>query len=189
MLLNPKPEYLSQRDNIKLGSAEFEKNNQCFMTTSTMFCRYIAKTHDISTVINMSEDEYNRIINGICLTKKIDYAAGRYMWDIHQAAINALLKPMTVKRIEVTKDAIRKQIDLGYPVIIGIDISQYVKGASGHLVLCIGYDDKGLIFNDPYGDAVLAYKEHDGSDVHYDWSDLTKMMPDNTFMFEVRYER
>lgn len=187
VLLKPKPDYLTQRDNVKLGGTGLEQSNQCFISAATMFCRHVAKEHDMLTVFKMSEYEYNSIILGICQTKKIDYAAGRYMWDIHQSAINALLKPLSVKRVNATKDLIRSQIDLGYPVIIGIDISHYLKGASGHMVLCIGYDDKGLVIHDPYGDALTGYKNHNGESVHYDWNELQNMISENTFMFEVHY--
>jgi hypothetical protein len=195
MLLDPVPEYLSQRDNFKLGTDKIEPSNQCFLTSCTMFVKYIGEKENILTIKNISEDEYQRVINGICITKNIPFnttgrmVGGRYLWDTHNTALDALSKPLSVKRINYTKDLIRKQIDCGYPVVMGIDISNYLKGASGHIVMCVGYDENGLIFHDPYGDAVTGYKDHNGKSVHYSHADLQNLMRPNLWMFEVRYER
>ena len=178
MILENLPKYISERDGIKLGTNIPETSKQCFASSCTMLCNFMGTFFGIPAIKRMSLDEYNRVLSG-ALPVGMNFEEGRYLWTSHEKIMNAMIGPFIARTSACTYEKIRKQIDSGFPVVMGIDI-QIIFGASrslGHIVLCVGYGDHGLYFHDPYGDATEGYKNHDGETVFYSYDFLVQLLP------------
>ena len=79
-------------------------------------------------------------------------------------------------RTDLTKADVLAQLGKGFPMPIGVEFK-----ASGHIICAIGYDDNGLIVNDPYGSRYGASDEYSvvgGERDRYSWKLLDKIFWD-----------
>ena len=61
-------------------------------------------------------------------------------------------------RINLTIDDVKREIDQGRPVVLGVlhhGSSAHPRG-NGHMILAVGYDEKGIFIHDPYGEMDLV---------------------------------
>lgn len=63
-------------------------------------------------------------------------------------------------------DSIKKSINNGIPMLLSIDYKE--DWNHGHVTVAVGYTEKNLIINDPYGNVNTSYNEHNGAFVEYD---------------------
>ena len=83
---------------------------------------------------------------------KIMFEATGYTADDrgnHQAHVETLAKQFNIKghfTTEATLGQVTESLDKGFPVVLPLNYKK-----SGHVVLAVGYSDKGLLINDPYG--------------------------------------
>jgi hypothetical protein len=61
-----------------------------------------------------------------------------------------------------TWGAIRQEISDGRPIVLG---GYFTHG--GHIICGIGFDERGLVVHDPYGDALTGYAQTEGRSLHY----------------------
>jgi hypothetical protein len=110
----------------------------------------------------------------------------RFHWSAHERFIDSLLRgkgyEFFIFKAATSNAQIMQSIDSGYPVMCSIWIKSWYPSGRGHLVLIVGYktDDEGnwlgYIVNDPFGDCLCQYKNHDGEKVFYDSKEWVKMM-------------
>ena len=78
----------------------------------------------------------------------------------------------------LTTADVKKEIDQQRPVVLGVLHKGHSScpGGGGHMILAVGYDDKGLIIHDPYGEMDLVNGNYpgstDGAYVHYSYKNL-----------------
>jgi hypothetical protein len=80
-------------------------------------------------------------------------------------------------RTDLTPDDFKKSIDRGFPVVCGLEYK-----VSGHIAIAVGYSEKGLILNDPYGVRLGTSNQYEiinpgygcltGKEDGYSWSAL-----------------
>lgn len=85
-----------------------------------------------------------------------------------------------VKFTSYTIDEIKAEIDKGYGVIVSIYMRR--RGTNikrgGHIIYCVGYDNDGLIFLDPYGNWNSWYKDTNGKLVTYSYDKCESFLKD-----------
>ncbi|MEM1251512.1 MAG: C39 family peptidase [Cyanobacteria bacterium P01_H01_bin.21] len=75
-------------------------------------------------------------------------------------------------------DDVKKELNAGRPVVLGVLHKGHVSSprGGGHMILAVGYDDKGMVIHDPYGDMDLVNGGYpgstDGSYRHYSYKNL-----------------
>ena len=74
-----------------------------------------------------------------------------------------------------TNALLKEQIDKGTPVPVGIlhKGSASAPTGGGHWLVVIGYDEKGFICHDPWGEinhSIGRYNSSNGEEVHYSYS-------------------
>ena len=90
-----------------------------------------------------------------------------------KALISFGLEPKFVQNASV--ETVKEQIDKGIPVPIGILHHGPASAPSGggHWICVVGYDSRGFVVNDPWGEidhASGAYVSENGERVHYSYS-------------------
>ena len=86
------------------------------------------------------------------------YGIEKWLWDAGKKG-EAIFNENSVAYLDI-----KSLIDNG-PVILG---TKKIGGLSGgHIILAIGYDNDGIICNDPFGDAKTNYKNINGEKVYY----------------------
>lgn len=98
----------------------------------------------------------------------------------HGAQTNALsgLGVKSEWHTTLSMNDVKKEIDAGRPVVLGVLHKGHVSGPSGggHMILAVGYDDTGMFIHDPYGDMDLVNGGYpgskDGSYRHYSYKNL-----------------
>ena len=157
----------------------FDRTTECFISTGSMFCDSLYNAKITKTVV----DE---------LAYKIAVIAGakgkedRFYWSAHERFLDSIIKDkgydFFIHKVKGNYDQIRDSIDKGFPVTCSIWIKPWYPSGKGHLVLIVGYkeDDAGKltgwIVNDPFGDCLSQYKNHDGEKVYYPLADFDKML-------------
>lgn len=174
-IANP-PTYLSQRDNLNLDETP-NRFNQCMISSFTMFLNWCA---DHYKFIKFDERAYLATIqNWIDNTKENDT---RFDWNAHIDCVNKILEGQKIDErlrlmtLENVKPKVYEALNKNIPVPMSINISSFYNGAKGHIVLCIGWNESGLFFNDPFGDAKSRYKKSDGESVFYSQAELQHMI-------------
>lgn len=172
---NP-PNYLSQRDNKNLDGTD-NRVNQCMISTFTMFMNWCADRYKFE---HFDELAYLATIEGwIKNTRETD---SRFDWQVHVDVVNTILEGKKVKdRLEIektipSKKEVIESLQNNIPVPMSINISAFYNGAHGHIVLCVGWNESGLFFHDPFGDAKSRYKKADGESVFYSQAELNEML-------------
>lgn len=141
----------------QLDNASGRGYRECFSSTCAMIAKYYGQVD--------SDDEYNII-------------RARYgdTTDVN-AQVNAL-RSLGFDARFVTKcnaQLLEKEIDNGRPVAVGWLHRGSVQSPSGggHWSCCIGYTEDSFVFNDPNGEADMAYGRYisnlasRGENVHY----------------------
>jgi hypothetical protein len=97
----------------------------------------------------------------------------------HHAHTQCLLDRFGIRsdwRTDLSKAIVLKQLDMGFPVPIGVAYR-----TDGHIICAIGYDDNGLIINDPYGSRYGASDDYSmvgGERDRYSWKLLDSIFWD-----------
>ena len=148
--------YFSQRDNIPSG------NDQPWRTCFSSSCAMLAVT-----------------VKPGCVTGDDDYIKKRQPFgdSTDSGAQVRCLNSLGIKARFITNGnnaLIKKQIDRGIPVPCGILHHGPASAPSGggHWICVVGYDDRGFIVNDPWGEidnASGTYPKTNGKQVHYSY--------------------
>ena len=144
--------YFSQRDNYR------DENRTCFSSSCAMALDYVKPT----AISN--DDDYIRTVFTIGDTTEA--------WVQVKALAEYGIEAQFIQTGS-NKD-IKEQIGKGYPVPVGIlhkGPASYPSGG-GHWICIIGYDEKGWIVNDPWGQLdhrTGNYVSHNGALVHYSY--------------------
>lgn len=149
--------YFSQRDNIASG------DDLPYRTCFSSSCAMLAVTVKPGCV--SGDDEYIR--------KRKPFGD-----STDSSAQVACLKSLGIKARFVTNanvETVKKQIDRGIPVPCGIlhHGGPSAPSGGGHWICVIGYDSKGFIVNDPWGEidnATGTYPSTNGKRVRYSYS-------------------
>jgi len=78
----------------------------------------------------------------------------------------------------LTIEKIKDEIKRGYPLVLG---GKFTRG--GHMVTCVGFNPKGLIINDPFGDWNNVYKNHNGEHVVYEFEKMKNVLSGNGIIY------
>ena len=142
--------YFSQRDNYR------DANRTCFSSSCAMMLKYL-KPDAIS-----GDDDYIKTVFDIGDTTEA--------WVHQQALAKYGVEAQFIQNGD--DNFLRSQIDAGKPVPVGILHHGPASAPSGggHWLCVIGYDDKGFIVNDPWGEidhASGTYISTNGERLHY----------------------
>jgi len=147
--------YFSQRDNYR------DANRTCFSSSCAMALDYVKP----GTISN--DDDYIRTVFSIGDTTE--------SW-VQVRALGDYGVRTTFQQNGKNED-IKALIDAGYPCPVGIlhkGPANYPSGG-GHWICIIGYDEKGWVVNDPWGEldhASGVYTSTNGDRVHYSYGML-----------------
>lgn len=144
--------YFSQRDNYR------DSWRTCFSSSCAMLLKFL-KPESIS-----GDDDYIRRVfrngdttnSGVQLNTLSQYGVrGRFVSNLNN-------------------DTLKQQIDLGFPVPVGIlhKGSAWNPSGGGHWLVVIGYDETGWIVNDPWGEinhSTGEYLSTNGESVKYSY--------------------
>jgi uncharacterized protein YvpB len=173
----------SQRDNLTFND-KFFGWQQCFTTSAFMLMSYYSKN-----IVATDDKELARYLDDIEVTignkgigeqiqeKNNIKGATSLWWTVQQSGIEKWLKSAGVKGQVIYKDCFYSISDLpnlitNGPVILGTNKLGGLPG--GHIILAIGYDDTGIICNDPYGNAGNGYQDKNGASVIYTYDFINK---------------
>ena len=130
----------------------------CFSASSAMLAAYWGK--------EPNEDDYNAL-------------RGHYGNSTSAEAQLAALRHLGLKaefRTDGTLQTLKSEIDAGRPVAVGWlhHGPPSAPSGGGHWTVVIGYDDSGVIMNDPYGSCDLVnggyLANHNGAHQHYSYA-------------------
>ncbi|MEB3317364.1 MAG: C39 family peptidase [Cyanobacteriota bacterium] len=130
----------------------------CFSASSAMLAAYWGK--------EANEDDYNAL-------------RGSYGDSTSAEAQLAALRHLGLQaefRTDGTLQTLKNEIDLGRPVAVGWlhHGPPSAPSGGGHWTVVIGYDDSGVIMNDPYGSCDLVNggypANHNGAHQHYSYA-------------------
>ncbi|MFN9623143.1 MAG: glycoside hydrolase family protein [Cyanobacteriota bacterium] len=130
----------------------------CFSASSAMLAAYWGK--------EPNEDDYNAL-------------RGHYGDSTSAEAQLAALRHLGLKaefRTDGTLQTLKSEIDAGRPVAVGWlhHGPPSAPSGGGHWTVVIGYDDTGVIMNDPYGSCDLVHggypANHNGAHQHYSYA-------------------
>jgi len=147
--------YLSQRDN------KIRPHQTCNVTSCAMVIKYYYPTL-----------KYNGQLEDELATKLINKYGNDSIY-YHNRLVE-ILKEYGVKSIfnTVTNfEDVKKHLANGNPVIYSGKFT-----GSGHIIVLIGYDDKGFIVNDPYGEWFsTGYQNKSGAKLHYSYNLISRL--------------
>lgn len=173
--------YLSQKNNVNPYTRKLDRSTQCAISTYSMeMLNQRDKTKNERLAVlhpqSIEHDYYLAVDNYI---KNTPVSDTRFQSDVHRTVMNSWLKSAGLttkfKHTKVSVDAVKALIDRNISVALGTNIASFLKGASGHFQLAVGYCDQGLIDNDPYGWAHNGYKDENGLLVLYTWEEVTRL--------------
>lgn len=164
----------------KRESELFDRTTECFISSGSMFAGCLHKAGILATII----DELTYKINVIDHLKRKET---RFFWESHKRVFNEFyLKDseyeFVYEKVNGNDDKIRSSIDAGFVVICSIWIKPWYPSGRGHLIIIKGYvlDQNGnitaWICDDPFGDCLSKYINHNGHDVRYDLKNWRMMM-------------
>ena len=167
------------KDIDKEESKLFDRTTECFISTGSMFCEALYNAKIIKTQVDELAYKLGVINNA---KGKED----RFYWSAHERFLDIIIKDKGYDfffyKTKGNLEEIRKSIDEGFPVMCSIWIQPWYPSGKGHLVLIVGYKETedgivtGWIVNDPFGDCLSQYKNHDGEKVYYPNKEFTKMI-------------
>lgn len=171
--------YNSQRDN------KINPSIACNVTSTQMFMQSLTSTP-------ATDDELMRYCNSkemVEWSKKnvgswtLDFAKNGKLNQVHSVLAKAVydLTGIACRATSgLTIDNIKSHIDKGYPVVLGGLFIKLKNGKlGGHMVTCIGYNQDGLIINDPWGDWNTNYEDHNGEKRIYSYDKLKGVLTGN----------
>ncbi|QKE60850.1 putative cysteine protease [Arthronema virus TR020] len=142
--------YLSQNDN------QNNPSGSCNVTSMAMVCKFLHPSRNFGKT-NKSEQLEDFIYRDF-LNRGLSRHNPHDMDEWFK-----LNKVASVFDGSATLEDIKAHLDRGYPVIIHGYFTAF-----GHIVVVTGYDETGLIINDPYGE--YPYKNwNTGEGVHYSY--------------------
>jgi hypothetical protein len=157
----------------------FNRTTECFIATGSMFAESLYNAGIIRTPVD--EIAYREGVIAKAKGKET-----RFHWSAHERFMDSIVRgkgyEFFIFKAAQTNAQIMQSIDSGFPVMCSIWIKSWYPSGRGHLVLIVGYktDDEGnwlgYIVNDPFGDCLSKYKNHDGEKVFYPASEWKKMM-------------
>ena len=162
--------YHSQRDN-ETKDGKVNGHNMCQLTSLAMIMEY--KGIEIGNGDKQYEDKLYEIAKRI---GKGDNKLWDQTEDVYKEIINYINKINNENNLIVVisnlrkidfESNVKKLIDQGKPVIASGNFP------NGHVIVIVGYDKKGWIAHDPYGDANTKYKNTNGMYVRYKYGDFS----------------
>lgn len=153
--------YLSQRDN------EFNPSGACNVTSVAMCLKYFGIKGDDSYP-QLEDQAYQK-----CLDNN---------WSRHDPlGLKALIESYPGMKDDFTSSGtledIKQAISAGIPCILHGYFTR-----SGHIIVAYGFDDQGLIVNDPWGEWFESgYEDSSGENLHYSWGMISRLCsPEST---------
>jgi hypothetical protein len=166
--------YNSQRDNFNFAG-KFPGWKQCFSTSAFMFASFYSDKVDAKNEEQLKwyvdQAEAGVGVKGIAekVIRKLPWipkSGSSYWWDVHKDLLQYIFDVHEVKKNVVWYNdapffSLDTSIGTGGPAIVGTSKMGGLPG--GHIVLVIGIDDDSYYLNDPYGNPLSNYREHNGA--------------------------
>ncbi len=145
--------YLSQRDN------ELRPMGTCNVTCYAMALSFLGAKRRARDSQRQFEDELFRFLerNG-----KDRHVHDDLAWMGRQYGVDATF---STRR---TWDQVEAELTAGNPVIVSTKLT-----SSGHIILIRGFNEAGYIVNDPFGNALMKYKDRNGAGLVYPYKLMT----------------
>jgi hypothetical protein len=181
--INHRVGHNDQRNNFNFAG-KFPGWKQCFGTSAHMFVSYYVREilamddKQLAEYVDQAEASVGIVGVAEAVIRKMPWipqSGSSYYWDVHKAVLNSLFDRHGV-------DVQAQWFDAGSweqfmddlakgPLIVGTSRMGGLPG--GHIVLVVGWNDdaKAFILNDPYGNPLSAYRNHNGAGVEVpaDW--------------------
>jgi hypothetical protein len=183
--------WLSQRNNFKIDLLkDFERtpepSNQCMVSAYSSWALqfgFFANLEKWKTQLHPETIE--ELIYTLVMTKVNAINAkipdknkwtDRFHGEHFRNVFNEWLKESNwqMSFAVATIEKVKSIIDTGQAIVVGTNISKYLRGASGHIQTCVGYYEEtttkkllGLIMEDPFGDCETNYVNRNGQDRFY----------------------
>lgn len=143
--------YFSQRDN------SIRPHQTCNMTCASMVIEYYYPGTN-NKVSGQLEDTLTRNAVNKWGRDSI-YSHNRIVDTLHEWKVNSSFS------ITTTVEKMKESLSNGNPVIYSGKFTR-----SGHIIVLTGFDDKGFLVNDPYGEWFpTGYVNTSGKDLHYSY--------------------
>lgn len=175
-------QYNSQRDN------KINPSVACNVTSTQMFLQSVWNADKCPT-----DDDLMRHCNSKQMVDWANKNVGKWVLDFAKSgklnqvhavlakAVNDLVGySVCYSTSNLHIEKIQNEIRKGFPVVLGGLFVKLRNGKlGGHMVCCVGYNDKGLIINDPWGDWNTNYEDHNGEKRVYSYEKLKGVLSGN----------
>jgi hypothetical protein len=134
--------YFAQNDNELWGGRP--GNVQCCPTSNAMLAFFMKPDRLLESKNKgfVEPESYYKSLMADC-----GYGASeRGNHDAHTVVLDKAFGLKTRWYTDLTPNDFKESIDQGFPVVFGMEYK-----VAGHIAIAVGYNDTGLIINDPYG--------------------------------------
>ena len=152
-------EWYSQRDNVGDNTNGVFGYNMCQLTSLAMVMNAMGIKR-----LNASGQYEDELYS----YAKLAGYGGSKLWKNTAKVYEKVTEKYDIVLTWYSKDIVKhakETIDKGKPFILSMDYKE--DGQHGHVIVAVGYTENTLIINDPYGDNITGYSEHNGAFVEY----------------------
>ena len=173
--------YNSQRDNFDFQGT-FKGNKQCFSTCAWMFLSYF-----IPAILGDNDNGLAKYVDDVevkvgtepSIAEEVFKESGfsSFWWSVQKVGIQRWLDYYLTGKTVIFENLTESYSSLSdiikkSPIILGTNKMGGLSG--GHIILLTDRINDGFFVHDPYGNATTLYVDHNGSNVFYSDSFLTK---------------
>ena len=139
--------YFTQRDNTR------SPGGTCNVTSYAMDLTFLGAKRKYAYLFDQFEDELSWMLEQ---NQRDRHSHEDLAWMGRQYGMNARFN------VNRTFEQIRAEIRAGFPVVVSGTFTR-----AGHIVVLVGLQGQDFVANDPWGDALSRYRDHNGNHVVY----------------------
>lgn len=167
--------FFAQNDNSPWYSDGAHGNTQCNPTSHTMLLAYLLKDFQSKSKANGFGEPEDYLKSKL----EID-GCGRGDHDCFSRSLEKHFGIVSEWRTDLNRQHIIDSLNAGVPIVLGVHYR-----ASGHILIATGYDNSGVLINDPYGERASSanaysiinpgYGDQTGKNDRYSWGLIQKV--------------